>query len=322
MSRKIKIWLIAAASLIAVGCIIFAGVMVMLEWDFARLSASKHETNEHTVTETFTSISVNTDTAEVVFIPSVGDTCTVTCYELKTVKHSVEVVNGTLVIKAVDTRKWHDYIGITFGTPKITVQIPEGEYGVLTVKSSTGSVTVPQDFTFESIDITESTGNIDCRASAKGAVKLEASTGGINVSGISAGDIKLITSTGWITVTDVTCECDVRLTVSTGKVALTNVTCQSLVSDGSTGDVSLKNVVASVTLTVERSTGDVELDGCDAKELFITTDTGDVEGTLLSDKVFIVQTDTGDIDVPKTTVGGRCEITTDTGDVEIKVTRK
>ncbi len=319
MSRKLKIWFIVAASLIVVGGIIFAGVMSVPKWDISKLSTKELITNTHTVTEAFTSISVNTNTAEVVFIPSSGDTCTVVCNEYEKELHSVTVTDGTLKIELQDSREWDEYIGINFSSSKITVKIPKGEYGVLTVKSSTGSVTVPQGFTFESIDITESTGKVDCRASSKDAVTIETSTGSINVDGISAGDIKLIASTGEITVTNVACERDVRLTVSTGKVTLANVTCQNFASDGSTGDASLKNIVALVTLTAERSTGDIELDGCDAKELFITTDTGDVEGTLLSDKVFIVQTDTGDIDVPKTTIGGRCEITTDTGDVEITI---
>ena len=322
MSKKLKIWLIVAASLIVVGGIIFVGVMTMLDWDFSKLSTKKLITNNHTVTEDFTSISVSANTAEVVFVPSGGDTCTVVCNEYENELHSVTVADGTLKIELQDLRKWYQYIGINFGTPKITVQIPEGEYGALTVKSNTGSVTVLRGFTFESIDITESTGSIECRASSKGTVKLEASTGSINVDGISAGDIKLITSTGRITVTNVTVECDVRLTVSTGKAALANVTCQNFASDGSTGDLSLENVVLSGSLLDKRSTGDVELEGFDAAELVITTDTGDVEGTLLSEKVFIVKTDTGDIDVPKTTMGGRCEITTDTGDVEIKVKNK
>ncbi len=46
---------------------------------------------------------------------------------------------------------------------------------------------------------------------------------------------------------------------------------------------------------------------------------GDVKGTLLSEKAFFAESDTGDIDVPKTNVGGRCEITTDTGDIQIQI---
>ena len=86
-----------------------------------------------------------------------------------------------------------------------------------------------------------------------------------------------------------------------------------------TGDLNMKSVIASGKLSIERSTGDVMLEGCDANELDILTDTGDVVGTLLSEKIFIINTDTGDIDVPRTTSGGLCEITTDTGDVEISI---
>ena len=43
---------------------------------------------------------------------------------------------------------------------------------------------------------------------------------------------------------------------------------------------------------------------------------------LFSDKIFFASTDTGSVNVPKTTTGGRCEITTDTGDIDIVVESK
>ena len=89
-------------------------------------------------------------------------------------------------------------------------------------------------------------------------------------------------------------------------------------SSGDTGDILLSHVIATERLSIERGTGDVKVESCDAAEIFIETDTGDVTGTLLSDKVFVVETDTGRIDVPKTSNGGRCEIITDTGDILIK----
>ena len=72
-------------------------------------------------------------------------------------------------------------------------------------------------------------------------------------------------------------------------------------------------------MTVERSTGDVRLEQCDAEELDIRTDTGDVKGSLLTEKVFIVRSDTGRIKVPESITGGKCRVTTDTGDIEITV---
>ena len=83
--------------------------------------------------------------------------------------------------------------------------------------------------------------------------------------------------------------------------------------------LEMNKVLATDGFFIERSTGDVELEDCDAEEISIETDTGDVSGSLLTEKIFFVSTDTGDVEVPKSTSGGRCEITTDTGDVEIAI---
>ena len=116
-----------------------------------------------------------------------------------------------------------------------------------------------------------------------------------------------------------TCDADISIGLSTGKAYLTDIVCKNLTSMGSTGDISLKNVIAAEKISIERSTGDVTFEGSDAAELCITTDTGDVEGSLLTDKVFITKTDTGRINVPNSITGGRCEITTDTGDIKITI---
>ena len=81
----------------------------------------------------------------------------------------------------------------------------------------------------------------------------------------------------------------------------------------------MKNVVATGTISIKSDTGDVRFEGSDAIEISVKTDTGDVTGTLLSEKVFITETSTGSINVPKTTSGGKCEITTSTGDINIRI---
>jgi hypothetical protein len=116
-----------------------------------------------------------------------------------------------------------------------------------------------------------------------------------------------------------TCEGSVKISVSTGKTVVSGVRCQDLISDGNTGDMILNDVIATGKFEIERDTGDVRFDRCDAGRIKVETDTGDVRGSLLSDKLFFVETDTGHIDVPKTTTGGNCEITTDTGDIRISI---
>lgn len=293
----------------------------MLNWDFAKLSTNKYETREYEITDEFQNISVLADTADVTFLPSDGTECRVVCYEQKNASHAVAVKDGTLAVELIDTRKWYEHIGFNFKTPKITVYMPKGEYAALTVKTDTGDVSIPREFQFKSMDVSLSTGDVTCKASATEQLKIKTSTGDITLQDVSVGSLDLAVSTGKITASGVTCESHVIMEVSTGKSVLTDVTCQSLTTKGNTGDIKLTHVMASQMLSVVRTTGDVTFDGCDAAEISVTTNTGDVEGTLLSEKIFLIDTDTGHKDVPKTTTGGKCEITTSTGDIEISIER-
>jgi len=321
MRKTTKIWLVIAASLVLIGSIVFGGVMSMLKWDFTKLSTGTYETNDYEINEDYKNISIVTDTADIVFVPSENPKTSVVCHEQKNMKHSVTVKDDTLVIEVIDTRKWYEYIGINFGGPKITVYIPQRECGVLSVRSDTGDVEISKDITFESIDISGSTGNVANYASALENITIKLTTGNIGTENISAGVLDLSVLTGGIRVSDITCQGDVKINVSTGKANLTDIACKNLLSRGNTGDISLKNVTASEKFSIKRSTGDVRFDGCDAAEIFVETDTGDVVGSLITDKVFITETSTGRIDVPNTTRGGRCEVITGTGNIKIAVTQ-
>ena len=322
MRTRTKVWLITAASLALIGCILFAGVMITLKWDFMELATVKYETNTYEISNAFDSISVNTDTADMTFAFSDDGKCRVECHEEEKAKHSVAVEDGTLVIELIQERTVYDligYIGLNFDTPKITVYLPKTEYAFLHIKESTGDIDIPKDFCFNNVAISLSTGDVNFSASASELIKIKTSTGDICVENISADALDLTASTGKVTVFGGTCDGDVTVGVSTGKVTLADTRCKSVISNGSTGDILLNDVIATEKFSIERSTGDVTFTGCDCAEIYVKTDTGDVNGTLLSDKVFITETDTGSINVPNSIVGGRCEITTDTGDIKIAI---
>jgi len=321
MKHSTKILLITGALLIAAGLILFVTVMSLNNWNFSKLSTSKYETNSYATSKNFDDILIKTNTADVIFRPSDNEECRVVCYEQKNMKHSVSEDNGTLSIEVTDTRKWYEYIGINFTSPKITVYLPKSEYASLSIKTDTGNIDIPREFSFDSIEISTNTGKIKCCASAYGTVKLKADTGDISVNNTNVGGLDISLSTGDIRISSVNCSGMIKSKVSTGDTDLKDTSCQNLISSGSTGDLSLKNVRVSQMLMAERSTGDINFDRFDATEIYVKTDTGDVEGTLLSEKVFITETDTGSIDIPKTVTGGRCEITTDTGDIEISIVK-
>lgn len=313
MKQQTKRHLIIAAILLSAGAILFCVGMTVLHWDFTALSTETYETNTYPVEQGVRHIVIETETADVMLVPA--DTAQVVCYEQDTLRHTVTAEGDTLKVAVEDTRKWYEYVGISFHTPHITVYLPQGAYGSLSIKGSTGGVELPKAFTFEQVEIQQSTGDVTCHASASGAINIRTSTGRIRAEGLSAASLSLSVTTGLVTVSDVTCQGEVDIRVSTGKAALTDLDCGSLTSHGSTGDVTLKRVLVTDALSIERSTGDITFDACDAARLSVTTDTGDVTGTLCSAKVFLAKTDTGRIRIPNTTTGGRCEITTDTGDI-------
>lgn len=259
MKSRTKIWLIVAASLVLIGGILFASVMMSLGGDFAQLSTSKYETNKYKITEEFKNISVLADTADIVFLPAEDATTSITCYEPANAKHSVNVENDTLTIKLVDTRKWYEYIGIYTSAPKITVNLPRAEYASLFVKVDTGDVKL-EDISAEKVDIESDTGDV--------ILKKLAVTGEISVEN-DTGDVKM------------------ENVVTTGSILI----------ESDTGDVHFKGCDAA-NLKIETDTGDVIGNLLTDKVFIVETDTGDVEvpKTVTGGRCEI-NTDTGDIEI-------------------------
>lgn len=278
MKKATKVWLIIATVLFLIGTMIIVGDLVMVKFDFSKIGTTKYETNTYDIQEDYKNIKIVTNTANVTLVPSEDGKDMVVCEEEKSMKHLVEVKDDTLFIQMEDTRKWYEHIGVNFGISKITVYLSKEIYDTLSIKTSTGKVSV-ENVSADSLDITVSTGKVQ--------------------------------------VTDVTCKGDIKIEASTGKVIITNSKSKNVISKGSTGDLTLKNVLATEKFSIQRSTGNVKLEKSDALEIYIKTSTGNVTGTLLSEKIFITKTNTGDIKVPESVTGGRCEIKTNTGDIKL-----
>ena len=341
MNQRTKIWLMVATFLVIAGLILFGAVMSAYHWDFTRLSTVAYKNKTYTVGEDFRNIAIYTDIEDLVFAPSQDGRCKVVCYEEEKVSYAVTVRDGTLTIQRIDERSAYDlakYIGINFGTPKITIYLPQNAYGLLSIAEDTGDVVIPKEFQFTDVEISLSTGDVAFFASVAERMTIKTSTGDICVKDTSLETLEISTSTGDVDIFYVTCQGDAAVHVSTGDVKLENLVCQNLTSTGKTGDIALETVTVEEMLSVERTTGEVEFDGCsaggitvktdtgdvefddcDAAELTVQTNTGDVTGSLLSEKMFVVQTDTGNVRVPTSTTGGLCRITTDTGDVFLTI---
>ena len=87
MKKATKIWLITAALLVLAGGILFAGIMAAENWDFGKLSTVRYVTNTYPVSEPFRNLSFETDTVDIVLVPSDDGTCRVECREEKRPAH-------------------------------------------------------------------------------------------------------------------------------------------------------------------------------------------------------------------------------------------
>lgn len=302
MSKTIKKWLITAASLTALGFIILIGAMAALDFDFSKISTLTYETNTYEVNGDFDKISIDvniTDT-DIVFAQSDDESCQVVCFEAEKVKHSVRCTNGTLTIGVTDNRKWYDYFGISFASPKMTIYLPKSEYASLLIDTDTSDINIPKSFSFNELEIESDTGNVDCMANVSDSIKIESDTGDIGISSVSS-------------------KCDIDIKTDTGSIKLTDVDCTNFSAESDTGNISLVNVIAEDGIYVESDTGNVKLKNSDASKLSIETDTGNVTGTLLSEKIFIAKSSTGRVKVPDTESGGKCEIRTATGNIKIDI---
>lgn len=229
MKKTTIVWLIIVVSILVVGCIL------------AILSATKYETNTYEVDKAFSNISITTDTADIIFALSDDGKCKVECYEEKNAKHSVTVENDVLVVSA--SKSWYDYIGFNFDSPKITVYLPKAEYNTLSIHEATGNVEIPKDYSFENVDFSLSTGDVNFFASVSELVKIKTITGNVRVENTSAGALDLSVTTGKVTVSGVACRDDITVDVVTGNAYLTDSSCRSVISSAITGDISLNNVI-------------------------------------------------------------------------------
>ncbi len=257
MTKKTTAWLIIAISLILVGAIIFVGVMSLFGWNFRKLSTVEYVTKSYEISEGFNNIFIDTNTADVEFLPSENEKTVVECHELKKMYHSVKVADDTLKIE-LESKKQNWFIGINFDTPKITVYMPKREYNQLMLSCTTGDVKIPKDFKFGSMDIKVTTGDINSYAIANESVKIKATTGDIKLKDITARVMEVKTTTGDITLD----KCDANelyLKATTGDITGSLLSDKVFVVNATTGDIDVPQTTTGGKCEIKVTTGDIKI---------------------------------------------------------------
>ncbi|MGM9642166.1 MAG: DUF4097 family beta strand repeat-containing protein [Eubacteriales bacterium] len=318
MKNKSLGTVIVAVLLTVAGIALACAALIMIDFDFLRLSTDDFEEVTHVIEGDFDGLRIEVDTHDVSILPSEDGACRLVVHESEKVKFRIEQKGGVLEITVDNNMKWYDHIGISFGKKSFTLYLPENEYESLSVSTDTGNIDVPDGFAFGDVSLETDTGDVDICGVVCNALDIDGETGKIKLMDVSADRITAQTSTGDVTLLEVKCN-EIRARTSTGFVHLeeANSTGITDVKTG-TGKVSLNKCVSG-EFRIETNTGDVKFDASDADEIWVKTGTGSVSGYLLTEKLFTVNTGTGKIDVPESHGDKRCSITTGTGNITIRI---
>ena len=303
--------IIVGSIVLTIGSAILVGCLVANNTKNSNIITKEYEV------EQFHNIEIDLDEADLEFVATTDGTRKVVCEERKKQYHEVKVEGDTLHIEGFNYTKWYEHIFSIGKSMKVTVYAPAQLFNEANIDSSTGNITIPNDFTFSKLNVVLSTGNMNINTIVTDDASFVASTGNVNLE-INAVNLDVKTTTGNIKVKGQVTN-DAKVQASTGKVNL-ELKSHNLDVTTSTGKINLTNTVVEDHLEIHASTGDVKLVDSDANTINIETSTGDVDAVLLTGKTFDVETNTGKVKRPESTPGaGLCKVRTSTGDVTISI---
>lgn len=298
MKHHLSTIVLSALAVVAVG-----GLTVLrtnLVADAAWRNTATLVTKNYPVSAGFTDISITEYYADVELRASRDGTVSVTTRDAEDVTHTVTVKNGTLSISrpepTVGERWFHD----DDDDPKVVVYLPAGDYGALTVNTTSGDVESASQLNFSAASLTTVSGDIDLMGSVTGAVNCTSTSGDIELRSPALGAVKTNTTSG--------------------DTEITGALIQSLKAETVSGDVDLERTTASGAIEINTTSGDVDMESVDAASLNILTTSGEVEGSLLSGKNFSVSSTSGRVNVPASTPNaGACTVSTTSGSIRLTV---
>ena len=257
-------------------------------------------TTTYPVEGSFTDIAITDYYADVHLRPSRDGAISVSARDAEGVSRTVQVVNGTLTISRPEPTAGERIFHHEDDDPELTLYLPAGNYGALTVTTTSGDVETSAQLNFASASLTTVSGDIDLNGAVNGPVTCLSTSGDIELRCPTAGAVQIETTSG--------------------DVELTGCYVDSLNVLSTSGDIDLEHSVAAGAIVIDTTSGEISLERADAASLTLSTVSGEVEGSLLTSKNFSVSTSLGRVSVPTADpAGAPCTVTTTSGDIRLVV---
>ncbi len=299
-----------AALIVCAALLIIAGISLIVGSLSLRKESKMHE---YTFANAgIRALELECGAAEVKLLPAGDGICRVRCVESATQKYKVWQNEETLHVER--TGRW-SFFSVTRKENYVHVYLPEREYESLWVKSSSGGVSVPEDFCFRTAIISASSGGVGFAADVTDELNIQTSSGGVAVAAASPKELFIHASSGGVALAGMQ-PGSVTLRLSSGGLRLSDIQCGGdLSAESSSGSIRFTDVIADGTMTLECTSGSIKLEDCDAAELRIQCVSGSVSGHLLTPKVYSASSTSGTVRVPAGSSGGICNVNTTSGSI-------
>lgn len=328
MNKAAKTALIIAAVLIALGILCCMASFAAAGWNL-----HEYETQSETYiqksceydTDTVASLVFTDISRDIEITRSNDDKIHITYYESQKVSYSFEhTEDGTLTVTYYSSRKWYDYIGISFrfSDIKTVIAVPDGFSGNISVKLSSGDLRIT-GFTLDGSLTAESTSG-DVQMSdftCTGDIKIRQTSGDFEGQALSAASLSIKHTSGDIELGRLETEA-LSLTSVSGDI---EVEAGRILSDcilhSTSGELSLSDTQIGGRLTCESTSGDIAAERISTEEAFLSSTSGDIHATLLgsfSDYHVDAKTTSGRIRIPENGNGARTiQVKTTSGNISV-----
>lgn len=306
MNKTVKTLLIIAGAMFLVGALLLGGVLAHINFDYSQLSTTAPAER---VEKTYTfapqdSLRVDSAVGDVRLEPSQDDKIHVIYYDFDNVTYEITEESGAISITRRFTKQNWFGVNLNNQSDALTIQIPSDFAGDINLRATTGDLSLEKLSEVGTLDITATTGQVDCKDIAAEGLSLSTTTGGWRLNGV------LVQKT-------------MKLSSQTADISLYNVEAgESITCTSTTGRIEA-DTLKSALVHLETTTGDIQVNGitADRSEFYATT--GTVEGTMPGgQQQYSVKSSssTGDSNLPKDWQGGarQLDVRTSTGDIHIR----
>lgn len=245
MKKSTKIWLIAAAALLAVGLALCVAALASVDFDFAKLSTEgAYETRTYAFdAERLASAEVISVSQDIRIVGSDEKAGTVEYPVGEKSGYEVSFSDGTLLVRHYDHRKWYEHIGLffSFRDDAVVVYVPTDAVFALTCESTSGSIEL-SGFAGGRLFAKSTSGSIRITDLAPAALEARSTSGSVEAARlrVAEGDTTLAAVSGSVRLEDAECAARLDMSSTSGGLRLTNVAC---------GGASLRSTSGSVRFT-------------------------------------------------------------------------